>query len=131
MLLARGFAGHEVRFATTDADQARHYGVQDALLLPDCNLNRPLRALRCALASLRHVWRLRPQVVLSTGAAPGFFCILWGRILGAKVLWIDSVANADKLSLSGRLAILIGANCLTQWEHLADGDRVQFAGSVL
>ncbi|WFL75977.1 glucuronosyltransferase [Altererythrobacter arenosus] len=131
MLLADAFAGHEVRFATTAAAQAEYFGVVDAMALPDCNLGQPLRSLGCAIVSLGHLVRSRPDVVISTGAAPGLFCILWGRMLGAQTLWIDSIANAERLSLSGRLATRIAHRCLTQWEHLADGKRVQFAGGVL
>lgn len=131
MLLADGFAEHDVTFATTDLAQARSRGIEDAIALPDCNLRRPIRALRCALAARALVERLRPEVVVSTGAAPGFFCIWWGRAIGARTLWIDSVANAEQLSLSGRLALKAGARCLTQWEHLADGEHAHYAGSVL
>lgn len=131
MLLMQDFPSCDLRFATTDSEQAAHSGKVKVLSLPDCNLTQPINALRCAVVSLGHVWRFRPLVVVSTGAAPGFFCILWGRILGAQVLWIDSIANAERISLSGRLAMLVGAKCLTQWEHLADDAHIQFRGSVL
>ncbi|TNE33764.1 MAG: glucuronosyltransferase [Alphaproteobacteria bacterium] len=131
MLLVQDFPSCDLRFATTDAGQAAHSGKLRVLTLPDCNLTQPISALHCAVVSLGHVWRFRPQVVISTGAAPGFFCILWGRMLGARTLWIDSIANADQISLSGRMALLIGARCLTQWEHLANDARVEFKGSVL
>ena len=131
MLLVNNLPSCELRFATTDAEQAAHSGKSEVLSLPDCNLTQPINALHCALASLGHVWRFRPQVVISTGAAPGFFCILWGKMLGARTLWIDSIANAEQISLSGRMATQIGAKCLTQWEHLADDTRTEFEGSVL
>lgn len=131
MLLAGAFAPHRTTYATSNPQQARYAGIAAPRALPDCNLNQPLRAAWCALAALSLVLRLRPEVVVSTGAAPGFFCLMWGKLLGARCLWIDSVANAEELSLSGRLARRIADRCLTQWEHLADGDRVHYAGSVL
>ncbi len=130
-LIIGGESGPDVLLATTDVEHGRARGFHSVAGLPDCNLREPLRAARCCLAAHALVRRERPEVVISTGAAPGFFCILWGKIYGARTLWIDSIANAEELSLSGRLASRIADRCLTQWQHLADGDRVHFAGAVL
>ncbi|WP_427966444.1 glucuronosyltransferase [Altererythrobacter sp.] len=130
-LLREAFAPHDWTVATTDTLQAEQLGIEAPAILPDCNLDQPLRSLICAFRALLLILRIRPDIVISTGAAPGFLCIFWGRLLGARTLWIDSVANAEQLSLSGRLARRVAHRCLTQWEHLSDGENVQFAGSVL
>ena len=131
MMLRPALDRHDTRFATTHPAMAVQHGVDQAAPLPDCNLDQPIRALMCALSAALLVLRARPQVVISTGAAPGFFCILWGRLIGARTLWIDSIANAERLSLSGRLAKRVAHQCLTQWEHLAEGDNPAFRGAVL
>jgi hypothetical protein len=76
------------------------------------------------------VLRERPTVVVSTGAAPGYLAIRCARLLGARTVWIDSVANVEELSMSGRLASTTVDLCLTQWPHLAKG-RVRYMGAVL
>jgi len=79
-------------------------------------------------------WRVllfRPDVVVTTGAAPGFFAILFGRLLGAKTIWIDSVANADELSLAGRKARRWATHWLTQWPELARDNGPHYIGSIL
>jgi len=131
LLLTRDLGDHQLVIVTTDPSQAGRRGLSRAVFLQDCNLREPVRAFICAVSSFALVLRIRPDVVISTGAASGFFCLLWGRLFGARTLWIDSVANADRLSLSGRLARRVTKICLTQWEHLADGTQVRFAGSVL
>lgn len=120
-----------VLLATTDPGQARLRGYGKIEPLPDCNVTQPIASLRTAIAAFRLVSRVRPEIVVSTGAAPGLFCIFWGRLFGARTLWIDSVANAERLSLSGRIAMHLAHGCLTQWEELADGSKVKFVGSVL
>ena len=40
---------------------------------------------------------------MPTGAAPGYFAIRIGKLLGARTLWIDSIANAEELSMGGQL----------------------------
>jgi len=131
MLLRETLDRYDTHYVTTDAGLSRDYGIDRAEHLPDCNQHQPLRSLACAIKAFALVRRLRPQVVISTGAAPGFFCILAGRLFGARTLWIDSVANYDMLSLSGRLAKGLADECWTQWEQVARDDVPRFRGSVL
>lgn len=131
MMLRSAFAEHEVRFATTERSVADLHDIKTPALLTDCNKDQPLRALLCLIQAVILTLRVRPQVVVSTGAAPGFFCILCGRLIGAKTLWIDSVANAEALSICGKLSTRVAHQTLTQWEHLADVQRLRFVGSVL
>lgn len=131
MLLRPTLAQYDVRFATTEPAVALQHGVTNAESLPDCNQNMPLQSALCALAALRIVLKHRPQVILSTGAAPGFFCILAGRLIGARTLWIDSVANGEELSMCGKLSRRFAHECWTQWEHLAAGGNPRYFGAVL
>jgi UDP-N-acetylglucosamine:LPS N-acetylglucosamine transferase len=73
----------------------------------------------------------RPHVIITTGAAPGFFGILVGRLLGAKTIWIDSIANAEELSLAGRKAKRWADHWLTQWPELAREEGPHYIGSVI
>ena len=131
MLLRQTLDNYDVRFATTRSDLSEVYDIPVIDTLPDCNQNTPLRALACAVLAMRLVIRHRPQVVVSTGAAPGFFSLLAGRIAGARTLWIDSIANSEGLSLSGRLAKIVAHQCWTQWEHLARDGRPAYHGAML
>jgi UDP-N-acetylglucosamine:LPS N-acetylglucosamine transferase len=131
MRLREGIEGYEVTYATTDEAVARQSGIEGAYTLPDCNQNTPFQALACAAKALWIVLRARPDVILSTGAAPGYFCLLAGRLTGARTLWIDSVANGETLSMCGKLSKRTAHECLTQWEHLADGSSVKYRGAVL
>jgi hypothetical protein len=76
-------------------------------------------------------FRERPDVVISTGAAPGYIAIRLGRLLGARTMWIDSIANVEEMSLSGSKALRCAGLCLTQWEHLARPDGPHYKGAVL
>lgn len=78
----------------------------------------------------------RPTVVISTGAAPGFFALRIGKWMGIRTVWLDSMANADKLSLSGEKASCCADLWLTQWKDLAgDGTSTekqpQYKGAVV
>jgi UDP-N-acetylglucosamine:LPS N-acetylglucosamine transferase len=131
MLLRTALSHYDTRYVTTEPDVARQHGVEDFDTLPDCNQNTPFRALLCATSALRLVLRHRPQAIVSTGSAPGFFAILAGRLTGARTLWIDSFANAEGLSMSGRLSQRVADECWTQWEHLAKPGGPTYHGAVL
>lgn len=77
------------------------------------------------------MWCERPEVIISTGAAPGYLGLRIGKWFGARTIWIDSIANAEKLSLSGQLVRNCADLWLTQWPHLARQDGPLFRGSVL
>lgn len=131
MLLRDMLEKFDVHFATTHPDLPVRAGIEAATILPDCNRDQIWESLRCLVEAARLVLRFRPDVVISTGAAPGFFCIVIGRLLGARTLWIDSVANAEQMSMCGKLSRYFSTRCITQWEHLAQGDRPAYVGSVL
>ncbi|WP_421132383.1 hypothetical protein [Alteromonas sp. A079] len=73
----------------------------------------------------------RPDVVISSGAAPGFFAVMLGKLMGAKTIWVDSIANAEELSLSGKKAGTFADLWLTQWPNLAEPTGPTFCGRVL
>lgn len=131
VLLAEIFVDYESHFATTRRVQSQYGAASETWTLPDCNKSQPIRSLWCLLCCLVLVIRIRPEVVISTGAAPGLFCVLAGRLIGARTLWIDSIANAERLSRCGAIANYLAHDCLTQWPHLARRDGPQFAGAVL
>jgi UDP-N-acetylglucosamine:LPS N-acetylglucosamine transferase len=96
----------------------------------DANRREKLKLARSAAAIAWVLLRERPDVVISTGAAPGYLALRLARLVRARTVWVDSVANVEELSLSGKLASATADLCLTQWPHLAD-ERVAYKGAVL
>ena len=130
-MLRPAFGDFDISYATTNAALAGRDGIGHVELIGDCNRHQPLRTLRSLAAAFRILRKVRPDIVVTTGALPGFLCLLVGYFAGAKTIWIDSVANADELSMSGSLATWFASITLTQWPHLAHQDRVKYIGSLL
>ena len=61
-------------------------------------------AVRNAWQSLRMVLRYRPEVVITTGAGSMFFTVLWARMMGARIVLVDSFARFDHPSAFARIA---------------------------
>ncbi|WP_394172401.1 hypothetical protein [Thalassotalea litorea] len=102
-----------------------HYCVTDA------NLDEKFKLIIQAFQILFIVIRIRPDVVISTGASPGFFAILFAKIFNKKTVWLDSIANSEELSLSGQKIGGIVGLWLTQWPELADKNGPKYKGKVL
>ncbi|SDF74921.1 Oligosaccharide biosynthesis protein Alg14 like [Limimonas halophila] len=98
--------------------------------IPDANASRPVDLARCAWVLWRIVRRERPDYLVTTGAAPGAAAVGIARLHGIPAIFIDSIANAEALSRSGRIAVRLGARTFTQWPHLSDIDGIEYAGTV-
>jgi hypothetical protein len=57
--------------------------------------------------------------------------IFLGKAFGIRTIWVDSIANVQKISRSGELVKNKADVFLTQWEHLSNQQAVLFKGSVL
>ncbi len=128
--LRPAFEGNEVVYATTQDGSQKLVPENRFYLLPDANRNAPFRLIRLMAKVLWIVVRERPDVVLSTGAAPGFFALVAGRLMGARTLWLESVANAQVPSLSTKLVRRFAHLSLTQWPHMASPNGPFYKGSV-
>jgi len=130
MIISAAFESDSVTYATTIAALAERTG-KTATVVSDCNRDRPIASLKCLWETFALVWRTKPSVVISTGAAPGLFALFFGKLLGAKTIWIDSVANCEQLSMSGKVAGRLADLWLTQWKHLETAGGPRYIGSVL
>lgn len=126
------FEGTEVFYVSTegeaDADlaPARYYAVENSTRRSRLALARTVRQL---LAIVR---RERPDVVVTTGAAPGAIALLLAKLLcRSRTVWIDTVAYTEGMSLSGRLVRPFADAWLVQWPHLAKPGGPDYWGSVL
>lgn len=128
--LKHAFKDDEVIYVSTleshniNDPSVKYYSVTDA------NRWNKFKLIKMAFEIRRIVYKEKPDYVISTGAAPGLAAIFWGALNGSKTIWIDSIANVENLSLSGRLIRPITSLHLTQWEHLAKG-KTKFKGTVI
>jgi UDP-N-acetylglucosamine:LPS N-acetylglucosamine transferase len=128
--LAPAFDDQDVAYLTTDAGHRAEVGGARFHVVNDASRWSRIGLLRCAVKVAWVLLRERPAVVISTGAAPGYLAIRCAHLLGARTVWIDSIANVETLSMSGRLASVTADLCLTQWPHLAT-ENVRYMGAVL
>jgi UDP-N-acetylglucosamine:LPS N-acetylglucosamine transferase len=118
--LLPAFDGLDVFFVSVspsskiDVPNRRYYAIRDV-----SRRNR-LGAAVLSWQLLRILLRERPTTVISTGSFPALIAFgLAKTLLGARTMWIDSIANVRVMSASGRQAKRVADVWLTQWPHLA------------
>ena len=131
MRLRPAFEGADVTYVTVRPTYRGDVPGADFRVVPDATRWNKLKLLAMGMKLFWIVIVVRPDVVISTGAAPGYFAIRFGRWIGAKTCWVDSIANAEELSLSGQQIRPHASLVLSQWAHVADTSGVEHAGSVL
>lgn len=123
------FKDAEIVYVSTQKTY-KNTGEQKYYAVTDANRWNKLKLLKMAGEIRKIISKEKPDVIISTGAAPGMAAILFGRLSGSRTIWLDSIANVDRLSLSGRLIRPFTDLHLTQWPHLADGKTI-YKGTVI
>lgn len=129
--LAPAFEGLSIHYVSTTAGVAAEIYPAPLSTVKDANLNEKLALLHLAWDVFWVVARTKPRLVISTGAAPGFFALMFGKLFGAKTIWVDSLANAENMSVSGAKAKWFADLWLTQWPHLVSENGPMYKGAVL
>lgn len=101
-------------------------------IINECNRYNPGGAIKVIFKSFLIVLKEKPNVIITTGSLPLAIICLVGKIFRVKVVWIDSIANATKFSLSGRLIYNFADLFITQWSELSDKyKKAEFVGTIL
>lgn len=70
------------------------------------------------LKTIYYYLKLRPEVIITTGThTAGPMCYL-GKIFGSKIIYIETYANRNKKTATGRLIYPIADLFIVQWEEM-------------
>jgi UDP-N-acetylglucosamine:LPS N-acetylglucosamine transferase len=131
MRISPAFAGHDVAFVTVDETYRSRAGASRFYTIQDVTRWNKLRWVQTFTKLLWIFMCEKPNVVISTGALPGYFSLRIAKLFGIKTIWLDSIANVEELSLSGQKVGKHADLWLTQWQHLAKPNGPLYRGTVL
>lgn len=129
--LMPAFDNCETVFVTVDRAYGADVPEHKCYAVIDATRKTKFRLILSALQILKIVLKERPDVVISTGAAPGYMAVRIGKLVRARTVWVDSIANAEQLSMSGELVRRYADLWLTQWPNLANQRGPYYKGAVL
>ena len=84
----------------------------------DHMLTYPFKLLANCFISLYYFIKIRPKYIVTTGThTAGPICYL-GKIFGSKVIYIETMANISKKSITGKLIYPIADLFIVQWKSM-------------
>lgn len=129
--LRPAFAGQKVCYVTVDPEYANDVPDCQFFVINDATRWEKVGLVKLALRIFIIILRVRPHVVISTGAACGYFALRFGKLIRARTIWLDSIANVEEISMTGQLVKPYADLWLTQWPELARSDGPDYRGAVL
>ena len=128
--LLPAFKHEEVIFASTKKCYDETVVGFPFYTIPDTNRNKKLFSIYVFMKIFYVIKTVKPNVIISTGALPGLISLIIGKMSGMKTIWVDSIANVDELSYSGKIASKFADRTYTQWPDLASKNCL-FHGNIL
>lgn len=96
-----------------------------------------LAGIRNFFQSASIILRERPDVLISTGAGAVYFPLIWGRLLGAKIVAVESFARFDRPSAFAKFAFPLAHRQVVQsgalasyWPSASVFDPLQIIGTT-
>ena len=129
--LRPAFTGFETAYVSMFDSYAEQVEGSRYYIIPDASRFEWASFLPVFSKAIMILLKERPNAIVTTGSAPMLAFILLGRLIGARTLWIDSIANCERMSSSGRLAKKLAHRVVSQWPEVADKEGVQCWGAVV
>lgn len=99
--------------------------------IPNIVRYNPLSWIYGLFLSLYWVLKERPDVVISTGAGITVFFCVFAKLLGAKLIFLESMAKVEKPTLTARMLYPFSDLFLVQWPGLLDYfPKAQYLGRL-
>lgn len=128
MRLRPWWQDHERTWVTFDKPDARSLLADESVIWAYHPTTRNIPNLvRNLVLAVRHVHRVRPDVVVSTGAAVAVPFFVVARLLRIPVVYVEVFDRIDSPTLSGRLCRPISTRFCVQWPE----QQAHYRGSVV
>lgn len=125
------FEGFDVAYVSMFENYAASIPGSKYYTVPDASRFDKSAAFVILLRAIGIMLRERPHAIITTGSAPMLSFVLLGRLMGARVLWIDSIANSEHMSTSGRIAKKLAQRTICQWENVAKDEGLEHWGRII
>lgn len=132
LALQSAWGGFSSAWISLDRADARSLLAQEHVYFAHGPTNRSISNLvRNFGLAVRLLFRLRPTTIVTTGAGVAVPFAWIGRLLGARVVYIESLSRIDDVSLSCRLIRPVADRVYGQWPEFSKAlPGARYAGSV-
>lgn len=120
LYMLKPFWDKKERFwVTFDKEDARNILTGEKMYPAYYPSNRSIKALAInTFRAIKILAKERPNLIISTGAAPAIPFFWIGKIMGAKTIYIEVFDRIDKGTISGKLCYPVTDVFIVQWEEM-------------
>lgn len=145
MKIIDAFEGHDIFFVTAYAETtknlnnfAKTYYIKDPI--PPINLfglkifapSLALYYMYVNVPCLKILIREKPNVIVGNGGLSTISLSYLGKLMGIKVIYLESLSRIYDLSLTGKIVYPITDLFLVQWENLIEKyNKAKYWGKVI
>jgi len=134
MRLLDAFKEHDYFFVTYNSEVTKNLENAYLIKFEGWDLKGKILLIKSIIKAIKILIKEKPDVIISTGggeiAVP--FCYV-GKVLGAKVIFIETLSRITTPSRGGQLVYPIADLFLVQWESLLKkyGGKAKYWGKVI
>lgn len=120
LYLLKPFWEDKARFwATFDKEDTRTMLAGEKVYPVYFPSNRSIKALIInTVRAVKILRKERPDLIISSGAAPAVPFFYIGKLMGIKTIYIEAYDRINKASLSGKLCYRVSDVFIVQWEQM-------------
>ncbi len=124
------FEGFETIFVSTKEGFGKMVEGNDYYYVKDASRWDKFALVKSFYDLYKIIKEVKPNIIITTGAAPGLMALIIGKIMRKTTIWVDSIANVEDVSMSGKIAAKFADRVYTQWPDLSNKYFI-YSGNVL
>ncbi len=119
-------------YIVVEREDTKDFGKKEQSYFVDDTGRNAVSFIKNLYQSFKIILKERPDVIITTGAGAALPACFWAKLLGAKIIFIESFCRLDKTSLSGKMIYPFSDIFLVQWKKLLKlyGSKAQYRGAV-
>lgn len=125
------FAGIPHYFVSDVRNNSKELAKSEKVYFTECPQRSPFKFLKNIFQSLKILLKESPDIIVSTGADTALATCVLGKLLGKRLIFIESYCRVSEASLSGKIGYWIADEFFVQWrENLEFFPKAKYAGGV-
>jgi len=119
MQLSEFYSGYDHFFLTFERPDTMSLGQKEKVRFATLPARNPFTAAKSFAECIKILREEKPDIIISTGADVGLLACVAAKLLGIKVIFIESFCRPLKPGVSARIAYTFADLFIYQWEELS------------
>ena len=129
--LKKWYANKDHYFVTFGREDGKSLSVSEKVYFVKCPARNPFKFVLNFFQSLKILIKEKPDVIISTGADAALATCYLGKLLGKKIIYIESFCRPSKPSITGKLVYPIADLFIYQWKEVGEYyPKGKYGGSI-